>query len=219
MLPRTFHRIWLGGEEPAWLRPFADSWREHHPDWAFHQWDEEHVQELFPLRNQEIYDRAAEIVPSHVGQLRSDILRYEILCRFGGVYVDADFECLRPIDELIDGVECFAAWEQPGRWVNNAILGAPPRHPFIERLVDGLAANVDARAGSKPNKLSGPQYLTPIFRADGEGVTVFDKALFYPYLWSELHRGGDDFAGAYAVHHWSNRRRERGAPLAAAVTA
>ena len=32
---------------------------------------------------------------------KSDIFRYEILYRFGGVYVDTDFECIKPF-------ECFA---------------------------------------------------------------------------------------------------------------
>lgn len=212
MIPRTIHRLWLGGPEPAWTAGFADAWRQ--PGWALRQWADENVRELFPLLNQDLYDRAPEIAPDHVGQFRSDILRYEILHRFGGVWVDADFECLRPIDPLLEGVECFAAWEVEGRWVNNAILGATPDHPFLAALVDGLAANVERKLGSKPNKLTGPQYLTPLYRQHASRVTVLPKRLFYPYLWSEIdqHRPGDDFAGAYAVHHWNNRRREKGIP-------
>ncbi len=211
-IPRTIHRLWLGGPEPDWTTGFADTWRQ--PGWELVEWTDDNVGELFPLVNQDVYDRAEEIAPDHVGQLRSDVLRYEILHHFGGVWVDADFECIRPIDELIDGVECFAAWEQERRWVNNAILGATAGHPFIGALVDGLAANVQRRRGSKPNKLSGPQYLTPVWLKHGKGVTVFPKALFYPYTWAEIdqHGPGDRFPDAYAVHHWSNRRRERGVP-------
>lgn len=32
---------------------------------------------------------------------KSDILRYEILCQFGGIYVDCDFECLKSFDGLL----------------------------------------------------------------------------------------------------------------------
>ena len=33
---------------------------------------------------------------------KSDIFRYEICARFGGVYIDADFEPLRPIEPLLE---------------------------------------------------------------------------------------------------------------------
>lgn len=201
------HRIWLGGDEPGWTRPFADTWRQ--PGWSVWQWTDDNIASLFPLRNQDIYDRAPQIAPHHTGQLRSDVLRYEILHRFGGVYVDTDFECLRPIDGLIEGVECFAAWEEPGRWVNNAILGCTPGHPFLDRLIDGLPRSVRLNARFKPNRMSGPRYLTNVWRRNGKGVEVFDRELFYPYSWRDVadNAPGQDFPDAYAVHHWANKRR------------
>jgi mannosyltransferase OCH1-like enzyme len=178
------------------------------------QWGEEQVESLFPLHNQWLYDEAGEIAPDHVGQLRSDVLRYEILHRFGGIYVDADFECLKPIDDLLEGVECFAAWEIQDRWVNNAVMGCVPFHPFLERLIAGLTESAERNRGFKPNRISGPRYVTPIWRKHGEGVTIFPQRLFYPYGFSEIdkHRVGEEWPDAYAVHHWGNRRRERGVP-------
>jgi hypothetical protein len=35
------------------------------------------------------------------------------------------------------------------------------------------------------------------------GVTIFGADKFYPYLWDEPERAGDEFPDAYAVHHWS----------------
>jgi hypothetical protein len=229
------HRLWLGGPEPTWLKGFGDSWLQ--PGWRVVQWTD-HVERyerygrgdnypvlpvdtLFPLVNQEVYDRASEIAPDHVGQLRSDVLRYEILLRFGGIWVDADFELLRPgrLLELLDGVDCFAAWEEPRRWVGNTIMGATPAHPFIWALVDGLAGNVEKRLGSKPNKLTGPQFVTPTWLRHGEGVTVLDRDLFYPFSYREADEfipgtfdPAERFPKAVAVHWWHNRRRERGIP-------
>jgi mannosyltransferase OCH1-like enzyme len=45
---------------------------------------------------QAAFDRA-----SNFGE-KSDIWRYEILFRLGGVYVDTDFECVRPFDSLLE---------------------------------------------------------------------------------------------------------------------
>ena len=207
MIPRTLHRIWVGGHEPAWLSELGETWRRHHPDWAIMQWNDDHVPD--DLVNQDLYDRAEELAPDHVGQFRADVLRYELLWRYGGVYVDADFEALRPLDDLLDGVDAFAAW-QDDRFVNNAILGASAEHPLMRSLVDGLPDSVARHRGAPPRKVSGPHYLTAAVRGRSD-VTLFDRELFYPYDWRALHhRPGETFAGAYAVHLWFNQRRERG---------
>jgi mannosyltransferase OCH1-like enzyme len=210
MIERLAHRIWLGDDEPDWTRPYADTWRR--PGWSLRQWSG--PEELYPLRNQAIYDAADRIAPNHAGQLRSDVLRYEILLRYGGVYVDHDVELLKPIDELLD-VQAFAAWEVPASWINQAVLGAVPGHPLLEALVAGLPESLE-RAGRRrlrPAVLSGPQFLTRTVNRDGPfDLTVYPKAWFYPYLWSEIDRHGPDhlelWPDSYAVHHWHNRRRE-----------
>lgn len=215
MIPQTFHRLWLGSEEPEWLRGFVEGWINHHPGWDLKQWDEGSLRaELFPLQNQDIYDHAEEIAPNHVGQLRSDVVRYELLAKFGGVWIDTDLECLRSVDGLIGSSQCFAAWEAQYRWIGNTILGSVPGHPAVQALIDGLPRNVRKRGGSRPNKLSGPQYLSRVWRARRD-VTIFDQKLFFPYAYDEVadYGPGDEFPGAYTTHHWGNQRRERGIPV------
>ncbi len=210
MIPRTLHQFWDGPELPAEFAAFAEGWQRLHPEWRYRLWG---GGDLPPLRNQDLYDRAAELCPGYAGQFRSDIVRYELLYRFGGVWVDLDFECLKPIDELLgEDVRCFVAWVT-GDWINNAIMGATRQHRFIRRLIDGLPASVAAHPGAAPRVVSGPQYLTPLWRQEGEDVKAFPARYFYPYLWNELHRGRIRYPQAYAVHHWANRRRERGRPL------
>jgi mannosyltransferase OCH1-like enzyme len=211
VIERTVHRIWLGDSpEPEWTRAFAATWQR--PGWELRQWDG--PGELYPLRNQDVYDRAEEIAPEHVAQLRADVLRYEVLHRCGGVYVDVDFECLRPIDKLLEGVECFAAWEEQERWIANGFMGAARGHPFIDLLISELAAHVAAQPFRKPNRLTGPQYLTSMWRAHGKGVIVLPARLVYPYLYTQIseHGPGDSWPEAYAVHHWMHWRRKQDAP-------
>jgi mannosyltransferase OCH1-like enzyme len=184
-IPRTVHRLWLGGPEPDWTAGFGASWER--PGWELRQWDEPSVEDLFPLVNQSIYDRARRLCPKNAGQLRADVLRYEILLRFGG----------------------------QGRWINNAIMGAAAGHPFVERLVRSLPANVRRHRGARPNVLSGPQFLTRCARGRRD-LTIFDQRLFYPYGYREIadHAPGEEWpASTYAVHHWANQRRERGVPV------
>jgi mannosyltransferase OCH1-like enzyme len=204
-IPRLFHSIWVGDPMPDHLREYVASWTRVHPGWEHKVWGDA---DLDWLQNQELYD-FAEAITKHHGQFRADVARYEILHRYGGVYVDCDFEAVVPIDDLLMGVDCFAAWETDDVWVNNAILGSVPGHPLLRDLIDGLPANVKAHRGQRPNITSGPQYLTPLARR--HGITVYPSAAFYPYRWDELDRAGHAFPDAYAVHHWDNARKRAAA--------
>lgn len=177
------------------------------------EWNEGAVETLFPLRNQTIFDNPPDLSPNHLGQFRSDLLRYEILHRYGGVWVDTDLECLRPIDPLIGSAGCFAAWEVQGRWIANGFMGSKPNHPFIDRLIEGIPASVRANHGKRPNKLTGPQYLTGQWRHYGRSqLALIDQRHIYPYGYDEVaeHGPGEDWGDAYAAHHWQNRRTRMG---------
>lgn len=214
MIPRVIHRMWLGGEEPEWTRPFRDTWLL--PGWMIRTWDDDTVETMFPLRNQDIYDEAAKICPNHVGQLRSDVLRYEILHRHGGVYIDHDFECLRPFDPLLEGVSCFTAWEIQDRSLANGFMGAEIGHGFIDTLIRRLPESVRVRRGKfKPNQISGPGHMNRVWKLGHEDVVAFPQSQFFPYGFAEIksHNPGELWPEeAYAVHHWNNRRREKGVP-------
>lgn len=200
MIPQTIHQMWIGTPLPAHLAGYVETWKRHHPEWQFRWWDQDTIR---PLLNQDLWDRAAEISPGTPEQFRSDVARYEILYQLGGVWVDVDFECLRPIDELCD-VEAFLAWEMPGRWLNQAIFGAVPGHPLLADLIACLPDSVRRNRRHANTRKSGPQFVTP--HALRRGITTYPKEHFYPYLWNELDRGGEAFPDAYAIHHWNHRR-------------
>lgn len=204
MIPRIIHRIWIGDPEPEWQRACGRTWKQ--PGWDVREYD----RPPFGLQNQTLYDRAEELAPGLEGQFRSDILRLELLYWYGGVYVDADFQLLQPIDDLLD-VPCFLAWEMQGKWANNAIMGAEPKHRFIGRLIDYLPDSVARHQGHKPNRMTGPQYVTRMLRRWGQGVTVYDESMFYPLSWRDHDQAVfEPTLEARAVHWFHQKRQERG---------
>jgi inositol phosphorylceramide mannosyltransferase catalytic subunit len=213
MIPRIFHQIWVGGPLPDTFARWAAGWRKLHPAWDYYLWGD--AEPVTGLINQDLYDRAEEFCPGFEGQLRSDIMRLEILHRFGGVYLDTDFECLRPIDPLLEDVRSFACWEIQDQVINNAVLGAEPGDLFISYLIHTLAGSVQTGKGRRPSKISGPHFITARWRAS-EAPTrpwIYPEGYFYPYRCNELHRASEEFPEAYAVHHWNNQRRLRNKPL------
>lgn len=189
-IPKVLHRVWLGGNPlPPKVELLGETWRRHHPGWEMRLWDDEQAAGLVPV---DALDRCR--APAEA----SNLVRYAVLHRFGGVYVDTDVECLRPIDDLLSGVSAFAAWEIPHR-IGNAVLGSVAGHPLFE----AAAREAPATAGHSIESVeaNGPTYLT-MLASDHRGLTVFDRELFYPFKWDEPHRRGEEFPDAYAIHHW-----------------
>ncbi len=94
MLPRTIWCVWFQGwaQAPDLVRACAASWRRHNPDWDIRLLSGDTLEaHLEPLPG-----------PGNLpAEARSDVVRIELLHRFGGVWVDATVYCLRPLDSWI----------------------------------------------------------------------------------------------------------------------
>jgi inositol phosphorylceramide mannosyltransferase catalytic subunit len=190
-IPHLIHRIWLGGGElPEEALIWGETWRQHHPGWEMRMWGDEDVRKLVPPESLARCRSASEA---------SNLARYSILARFGGVYIDTDVECRRPIDPLLDGVGAFAAWETEHR-LGTAVLGAAPGQPLFEDLAEFSLLTSTMSIDNVES--TGPGLLT-LLAADHPAVTRFDRELFYPYRWDEREHRDEAFPDAYAVHHWS----------------
>ena len=205
MIPRILHAWWGGPPMPDHLAAHLDRWRELHPDWEVRVWTPETTPRL---RNQDLYDHPEKHSPkSNPWQWRSDLARYEILYDQGGVYVDCDLKPLRPIDPLVEGAESVIAREDK-RYINNAFMGSSPGSRFLADVLRGLRRSVLAQPRARVNRQIGAHYLTRIARRHPE-LRVLGSELIYPYHWSELHRGDEEFPEAYTVHRWQNKRDEQ----------
>lgn len=197
LIPKKFHRIWLGGKPmPDEFIRFRETWIEKHPDWEMKLWTEEN---MIPLQNQREYDNATKLAQ------KADIARIEIIHKFGGIYIDCDFECLKNIEPLLKGVEAFTVYEEPGI-INLAIIGCVPGHPVYKLLIDNLPKSIRENKHLPINHQTGPHYHSRMLKSRKD-ITIFPPKLFYPYLYTEMHRKNKDFPSAYAVHHWEGSWR------------
>lgn len=193
MIPKLLHQIWIGpnplpDDQAAWI----DGWRGRHPSWEHRLWRDE-VRDALPFPLQQLYDAARSW--AH----KADVARYWLIYKFGGVYVDTDFECLHAIDELLAGCRAFVCRAADAGHVTNALFGAVPEHPLLEVLLHALPQRFTA-ASPVP---TGPRLMTDIAQGCVD-VRVFEKRLFYPIEWGEQQRfvNAREFPGAYGVHHF-----------------
>src|SRR4051812_7316528 len=164
---------------PAQHASWREGWLRAHPGWTGRVWSDENLPELV---NRAEFDRAGSRAQA------SDIVRYEVLLRHGGVYLDTDVECVRPLTDLLDGVSAFAGWERMDI-VGTAVLGATAEHPWMRAVVDALPGAF--RRGFAVVQQTGPGFVTSLTRRRAD-VTIFSQETFHAY----------DAAGArYAFHH------------------
>lgn len=183
MVPRILHQIWLGPDPlPEDFARYRETWVAHHPAWEHRFWTEDDLPA--GLRRPEVYERLR--MPAE----RSDILRLEVLWLEGGVYVDTDFECHRPLDPVIEGLDFFTAPLKPDGWINNAFIGSTPRHPILDRALNEV----------RPRELygydkhaTGPRFLDTLLRDYPEAARL-EAELFYQTSPGQLEN-------AVATHH------------------
>lgn len=213
---RYLHQFWEGddGSRPAM---FMQKCRDVQAGWTQLIWNRRLIRARFPspasssavsvltydnnlnrgeLVNQDFFDRAVEL------NLLSDILRYEVLMLLGGMYVDADSECFRPIDFLLRdhtrATQGVGFLEKDVHYLNGLLAsGVIFAHHAYSPLAVVLVSELRHTDWSlAPWQSAGPMYFTKIVQlfkariARGDvpaylDVTVLPSQHVYPYHYSD----------------------------------
>jgi mannosyltransferase OCH1-like enzyme len=136
-IPKKIHMIWIGDETKC-PHQWMQTWRDHHPTWDVKLWGNAE------LENIQWRSKTQMDIYRMEGQWAgvADLMRYEILLEHGGVYVDADTICIKPLDDWLLDTRMFALWEhevhRPGL-IANSYIGAIPNHPALKAIVKKTA--------------------------------------------------------------------------------
>lgn len=219
-IPKIIHQIYnMSGNEVVTRKDYCayrDTWLANHQHWEYRFWDHASARKLIADEYPSflsVYDRYPHFIQ------RCDAIRYFILHRFGGLYVDMDIENLRPVDELFEG--CELALFSAVRGYTNAAVASVPGHP----LWDAIFKELPRRVSNEPRGLfrrpaRAPSehicYSTgPIVVSDAVEAGAFDKLdttrvhptyIFEP-LSPRMENGRlvhiNDTSRSYAIHHMS----------------
>lgn len=125
---KIIHQIWLGNEKPLIYKKFEKSWKKLHPTWKYICWTEKIIKKSFgTLINKKAYDQANNYAK------KSDILRYELLYNYGGLYVDCDILCFESFDTLNKLFHFYAGMEANTVrvFIQNAFIASISKHPIL----------------------------------------------------------------------------------------
>jgi mannosyltransferase OCH1-like enzyme len=170
LIPKIIHQIWLGGPAPVEIADMMRSVRDHHPDWEYRLWTGENRPALINER---------EFLQAPSLAMKADFLRYELLHEYGGVYVDADFDCHRSLNPLMEGRRRLFVSEFGV--VCNGLMGTQPQDEFMEILIRRAGQRfreADAGMREQPHLVTGPLLLDEAYV--GFGLCVEDPNALLP---------------------------------------
>ena len=186
MIPKIIHQVWLGPNNiPSRLIKAAKTWQELHPDWDYKLWTE------WPSYGYSDGMHPFPAIENFSNTLSSwaqcaDMLRLELIRRYGGIYVDMDIVAFKPIDDLIDSCELFVSEEPVVSkekdivYVTNALFGATASHPFINYLMRRVQLSSKI-AGYKSAHFYGPRLFTSAYNEldNKKDVSILPYELYH----------------------------------------
>jgi hypothetical protein len=204
-IPYHFHLICLSTPVPQNYNNLITQMRRLHPKCKITLWTQKNIA-TFPFANKAAFTYAS------TPEEKISLLCYEILNKYGGIYVDSNFEFLQPLDKLLRTTHFFGALGHAQTLeLSSEIIGCAPHHPIIRKCLTCTLA------GSKTDpmaikKRSGSLHLTECFLSIAEkspGITMaLPTSYFYPIPPYEQRARGEPIshvhppAHAYAVYHW-----------------
>lgn len=208
MIPKIIHQIWLGTKPiPGLHLGYMNGWIRNHPGWSYILWTEELIGSLLNPIYPEVYSNSITWIERH------DLLRFDILYQYGGVYADCDVESIKCIEPLLGDTDIFISrWADEGHGghpngaLNGATMGCSRHNHIMKGLIDKIPEAQKKFQPTTPN----PGAFGTFYSADIAGPYFLDREalpdpnIYKPslvYLSPLLDVG--DFSQAYAIHHWS----------------
>ena len=126
---KTIHYIWLGGKKkPHVIRQCIKSWRKFFPGWDIKEWNESNV-------NLDINRYCRQAYDARKYAFASDVLRFDILYRYGGIYFDTDVKVLKSFAPLMEQCDAFSGFENECVAPGLVLYSKEPNNPLFAQML------------------------------------------------------------------------------------
>ncbi len=193
---RKLHHIWVGPLEPPldWI----NSWKV--LNWDHKIWNDEDI-ETFGFKN---YESIKYYFDNRIYAGAADLMRYEILYRYGGFMPGSDCELISSVAEIEDLLNCelITVYEneaiRPG--LVSPVLGSTKGNPFLSLLIDTLYEN---KPTGEPWMVTGNLFVQKMIEKHKPDIKITPSNYLI----------GDHFCGypgvgdkRYAKQHWGTTK-------------
>lgn len=210
-IPKRIHQVWLGSELPEKYRDWGKTWKKMHPDWEYRLWTDKEARD-FLMINRKLFDEVVNF------GAKADIFRLEILYKYGGIYVDTDFECLKGFDEICKMTSFFTGIVYDKKpCLANGLMGVSIGNKIVRSYIDKLYDHDLKNAGNLSTngimENTGPYLFTHVYldfvKKESSDSIPFPVAYFYPFPSYKRFCKDEKLIKSYiknesmAIHYWS----------------
>jgi mannosyltransferase OCH1-like enzyme len=223
-IPKLIHRIWFGPREmPDLYVQFGQEWLTLNPGWEIRHWGYDNLPQLI---NQTEFDQCGKTWHPGRGDAKeatmiqvtqADIAAYEILHKFGGLYLNCDMKPIKPLPANFREHDMILSYEIDGWLISNAFMAATPEHPLLKSVIKAIPASVSNSAGRSMDWVTGPKLLTAVKKETHDTVTVWPAKHCNPFMPNENPQIFDETIAAHFWGHampdeqlWPNLQRQPG---------
>lgn len=149
IIPKNIHMVWYDKHNtacnsiPDKNKSIVQNWKIYNPEFHIKKWHNKDLEELVSSYGPEVknfFDSIKTVIS------KCDFSRFLIIYKYGGIYTDVDFYCLKPIDYLINNKETVFFEELPEHMTEykqlfNGIFAAKKQHPFVGGWIQYMMTN------------------------------------------------------------------------------
>lgn len=183
MIPKIIHQTWKTKEIPKKWLAFEQKVKTLNPNWEYRLWtdvdNDNFVKNEYPdFYN--IYNGFSR------GIMKADVIRYLIMYKIGGVYLDLDYEVLQPFDfgnhTIVLPKNRSITYGDEQDELGNCIFASEPGHRFWADVIADLKSNPPITDNySEVINATGPGLLTRIFKANNyTDIYLPDRLVYHP---------------------------------------
>ncbi|XP_052801331.1 uncharacterized protein LOC128232032 isoform X1 [Mya arenaria] len=178
-IPHNVHQMWIKQNNTSYGENTSDlsvpdtyvdnmqSFMKHNPHWKYYFWTHSTARQLIADKHPYLlafFDNATEAV------VKADLTRYVAIYEIGGLYVDLDTACLRPLDIVTKKYSCMlvlAPFENAACMSNrpyqicNGEFFCKPKHPFFKQILQEIGRK---KLNAKNQLIIGPGFITGQYR-------------------------------------------------------
>lgn len=209
IIPKVIHYCWFGKTPKSVLiKKCIESWNKYCPNYKIIEWNED---------NYDIYccDYVKQAYEQKKWAYVSDYVRFDVINKYGGIYLDTDVQLVKPIDDLL--FSKFAGFAHDDIVATGLIMASTANDWLCQMVLDSYKD--EQFIWDDPTKiLAIGRRVTKILVAqglqlNGEKQFVRDYIIYPQYYFNPTK--GDVFAKvderAYSIHHYAATWFPRGA--------
>ena len=182
MIPKFIHQTWKTNEIPKKWIPFVNKVQKLNPEWKYKLWTDSDNDEFVKNEYPNFYDVFRSFSK---GIMRADVIRYLIMYKIGGVYLDLDYEVLQPFDfgdKIILPLNRSLKYGDAQDELGNCFFASVPGHSFWYDVITDLRQSPPIVTDySQIIEATGPRLLTRIYNKNNyQDIYLPDKLIYHP---------------------------------------